>query len=169
MHYYFLKTKELNCIYRIYRVYRYKYCILLINCIYKIYRVYRCKYCILLINCIYKIYRVYRCKYCILLINCIYKIYRIYRCKYCILLIKYFVLKLVILGIITLYLVSWRFNSISNVRIKNWVELSWFNSKIIEIKLGFKSIPRVEIDESSRFQYLEPKPDPTINLFFTLF
>jgi len=39
-----------------------------------------------------------------------------------------------------------------------------FDFKIIEIKSGFKSISRIEIDRSGRFQYLEPKPDPTINL-----
>ncbi len=164
MHYYFLKTKKLNRIYRIYRVYRYKYCILLINCIYKVYRAYRCKYCILLINCIYKVYRVYRYKYFILLINCIYKVYRVYRCKYCILLIKYFVLKLVILGIMTLYSVSWRFDSIPNVGTENRVGSSRFGSKIIGIESGFGSIPRVRIDGSGRFQYLEPKPDPTVSL-----
>ena len=39
-----------------------------------------------------------------------------------------------------------------------------FVSKILEIDSGFGSISRVGINGSGRFQYLEPKPDPTVNL-----
>ena len=79
-------------------------------------------------------------------------------------LIKYFVLKLVILGIMTLYSVSWRFDSIPNVGTENRVGSSRLGSKIIGTESGFGSIPRVGTDGSGRFQYLEPKPDPTVSL-----
>ncbi len=39
-----------------------------------------------------------------------------------------------------------------------------FDSKIIETESGFGSIPRVGTDESGRFQYLEPKLNPTVSL-----
>ncbi len=64
----------------------------------------------------------------------------------------------------TLYSVSWRFDSIPNIGTKNRVGSSRFDSKIIGTESGFGSIPRVGTDESGRFQYLEPKPDPTISL-----
>jgi len=64
----------------------------------------------------------------------------------------------------TLYSVSWRFDSIPNIGTKNRVGSSRFDSKIIGTESGFGSIPRVGTDESGRFQYLEPKPDPTVSL-----
>jgi len=45
----------------------------------------------------------------------------------------------------TLYSVSWRFDSIPNIGTENRVGSSRFGSKIIGIESGFGSIPRVEI------------------------
>jgi len=71
------------------------------------------------------------------------------------------------LDIITLFLISWRFDSISNIGIENRVESSQVDFKIIEIELNFKSISNVEIVESSRFQKLESKLDLMISLDLT--
>jgi len=77
-------------------------------------------------------------------------------------------LKIENLDIITLFSISWRFDSISNIEIENWVESSWINSKIIGIESSFKSIPNVKIVELNRFQKLESKLDLTINLIKTI-
>jgi len=52
-----------------------------------------------------------------------------------------------------LFSISWQFDSIR------------FDFKKVEIELGFESISKVEIDKSNRFLKLEPKSDPTINLY----
>ncbi len=53
---------------------------------------------------------------------------------------------------------------ILNVEIENRVKSNRFDFKIIEIELNFRSIPNVKIVESSWFQKLKSKLDPTISL-----
>jgi len=53
---------------------------------------------------------------------------------------------------------------ILNVEIENRVKSNQFDFKIVEIELNFRSIPNVEIVESSWFQKLKSKLDPTISL-----
>jgi len=67
----------------------------------------------------------------------------------------------------TLYSISWRFDSIPNVGTENRVGSNRFDSKIIEIELGFESIPRVGIVGSGRFQKLEPKLNLIVSLVST--
>jgi len=68
------------------------------------------------------------------------------------------------LGIMTLFSVSWRFDSIPNIGTENRVGSSRVDSKIIGIESGFGSVPNVGTVGSGRFQKLEPKPDPTVSL-----
>jgi hypothetical protein len=64
----------------------------------------------------------------------------------------------------TLFSVSWRFDSIPNIGTENRVGSSRVDSKIIGIESGFGSVPNVGTVGSGRFQKLEPKPDPTVSL-----
>ncbi len=64
----------------------------------------------------------------------------------------------------TLFSISWQFDSISNIGIEYRLGSGRIDSKIIGIDSGFGSISRVEIVESGRFLKLEPKPDPTVSL-----
>ncbi len=64
----------------------------------------------------------------------------------------------------TLFSISWRFDSIPNIGTENRVESNRVDSKIIGTKSGFRSIPNVGIVGWGRFQKLESKLDSTINL-----
>ncbi len=68
------------------------------------------------------------------------------------LLIKYFILKLVILDIITLFSISLQFDSISSIEIEYRLESNQIDFKIIKIDSSFESISRIKIVESNRFQ-----------------
>jgi len=68
------------------------------------------------------------------------------------LLIKYFILKLVILGIMMSFSIPWQFDSIPSIRIEYRLGSGRIGSKIIEIDSGFGSIPRVGTVGSGRFQ-----------------
>ena len=52
----------------------------------------------------------------------------------------------------TLFSISWQFDSIPNIGIENRVESSRVDSKLAQTDLSFESISRIEIVGSSRFQ-----------------
>jgi len=52
----------------------------------------------------------------------------------------------------TLFSISWQFDSIPNIGIENRLESSRVDFKFAQTDSGFESIPRVGIVESGRFQ-----------------